>query len=152
MPLLPNGKIDRKRLTAEAARHAPAETAAQEPNERERQLLAIVSDILSHDDIGIHDDFFAIGGTSLLGMRYLARTGAAFGVDLGARDLMRAPTVSGMARLIADRAATSPPIRDRLRLGPSAAAMWRPLALARAEGQFERIDAAAIAYLPDDLA
>jgi amino acid adenylation domain-containing protein len=149
-PRLPNGKLDRAglaRMVAKESSHGatvPARTAV------EQKLLNLLTEILDGAAIGVDDDFFLIGGTSLLGMRYLARLGEVFQVDLGPADLLRAPSVAEMAELIAR--AHPPAGRHFEVVNEVAPATWRPLALARAEGAFGTIDAAAIAYLPDALA
>jgi predicted amino acid dehydrogenase len=88
-------------------------------------------------------------------MRYLARINDVCNVRLGAAALLRAPTVAAMAQLVADQSARGPSAETReldvpidTPIGPK---RWRPLAMRRAEGAFDAIDGAAIAYLPDDL-
>ena len=66
---------------------------------------------MGHDRIGLDDNFFALGGTSLLGMRYLARINDVCNVRLGAAALLRAPTVTAMAQLVADQLAGAPTSR-----------------------------------------
>jgi amino acid adenylation domain-containing protein len=152
LPRLPNGKIDRAGLAKLSARPHEEEAADDRPNAIEEKLIAILSDVLGTGDVRIDDDFFALGGTSLLGMRYLVRAREVLGVDLGPSDLIRAPTVRGLAQRIAAAAAAGPP---RLpgpvanRSGHETQALWRPLPVARAERTIGAIDAAAIAYLPD---
>ena len=59
----------------------------------EAQIAAILEELLGQDHIGLDDNFFSLGGTSLLGMRYLARVNDVFNVRLGAAAVLRAPTV-----------------------------------------------------------
>jgi hypothetical protein len=148
LPRLPNGKIDRTSLARMATAPAPGEMTAGPRSPLERTLTGVLRDILRADAIGIHDDFFAIGGTSLLGLRYLARVSEVLGVELGPAELLRAPTVAEMAELILS--ARSPDMTP-LGTADAAAPQWRPLARARAEGAFAAVDAAAIACLPDAL-
>ncbi|MEV0804951.1 condensation domain-containing protein [Micromonospora sp. NPDC050200] len=70
--------------------------AAQPRTERERQLLAIWSDLLRAGQLGIHDDFFAAGGDSLLAMQLVARCAEA-GIEVTPRQLVRHPTVAELA-------------------------------------------------------
>jgi yersiniabactin nonribosomal peptide synthetase len=56
-------------------------TAASHP-ETEKPLLQIWSEVLNHSGIGIHDDFFSLGGDSLAAMRCMNRISATFGVEL----------------------------------------------------------------------
>jgi amino acid adenylation domain-containing protein len=155
IPRLPNGKVDRRRLADEARLPPQRALASARPSTPvETQLVALLEELMRHASIGLHDNFFSIGGTSLLGMRYVARINDVYGVGIGASELMRAPTVASMAQLIAGLVAGAiPETGDRaVRMDtPIGRRLWRPLAMARAEGAFDEIDAAAIACLPDDL-
>jgi amino acid adenylation domain-containing protein len=156
LPRLPNGKVDRARLASTIiAPHATNGAAARPSNATEECLLALLKDILEAEQLNVEDDFFAVGGTSLLAMRYLARASEVLGVIIGPGDLLRAPTVASLAESINGGKLSG--WLDSARSASDAArsalpAMWRPLALARAEGLFDSIDAAAIAYLPDEIA
>ena len=156
IPRLPNGKIDRRWLAAQAQRPvAPAPETERPRTPLEARIAAILEELLGHDRIGLDDNFFALGGTSLLGMRYLARINDVCNARLGAAALLRAPTVAAMAQFVADQLAAGPTVetreRDVLLAAPIGEKRWRPLAMMRAEGSFDAIDGAAIAYLPDDL-
>lgn len=152
LPRLPNGKIDRERLAAGiAASPARRETRAEPRDAVETKLLAVLKDVLASDAVGVDDNFFEAGGTSLLGMRYLARVSDVLNVELGPADLMHAATVTSLAERIAEkRSAAATTAADEL---PVAADMsyWRPLPLLRAESGLARVDAAAIAYLPEEI-
>src|SRR5262249_8431991 len=150
LPRLPNGKLDRARLAAITLAQDSRERVTVEPrNGVEAKLLAMLKEVLALEDASIDDDFFAIGGTSLLGMRYLARVTEALHVELGASALLRAPTVERLAELI-DRGGAETASAELPGL-PELPSLWRPLPLARAEGTFASIDAAAIAYLPHEV-
>ncbi len=69
-------------------------------NEIEQTLVDIWQKILGLKQIGIHDDFFKLGGHSLLGTRIISRLQEAFKVSLPIRSLFEAPTVAEMAELI----------------------------------------------------
>src|SRR5436190_2409736 len=158
IPRLPNGKIDRRRLTA-LAQLPRAGVPTRDPNNPrssvEAQLLAVLQELFGHDNIGLDNDFFSLGGTSLLGMRYITRISEVYGVWLGAADLIRAPTVVSMAQLVTALLGSGPTSRPRAPSpsldSPLGSRSWRPLAMLRAEGAFDDIAAAAIAYLPDDV-
>ena len=153
LPRLPNGKIDRARLIAGAVTPSTPRGAAVAPRTPvEQKLLLLLEDVLGARDIGVEDNFFEIGGTSLLGMRYLARVSDVFNVDLGPADLMRASSVVSLAECIAEKRAAVPAnLESSERHHSGLESHWRPLALARAEGAFAAVDAAAIAYLPDEV-
>jgi predicted amino acid dehydrogenase len=121
----------------------------------EVKLARVLEELLNLESVPRDADFFALGGTSLLGMRYVIRINDIFRINLGAADLVRAPTIALMAQLVADRLSADV-MEPSARLGTASDAaigqkLWRPLALARAEGAFDEINAAAVIYLPDDL-
>ena len=161
IPRLPNGKVDRLWLAAEAQRPTARAPETERPRTAvEAQIAAILEELLGQDHIGLDDNFFSLGGTSLLCMRYLARVNDVFNVRLGAAAVLRAPTVAAMAQLVAEELAggstaggSTAEIRERNASldTPIGQKRWRPLAMMRAEGSFDEIDGAAIAYLPDDL-
>ena len=68
-------------------------------NATEEKLVAVLKEILEVENLSVEDDFFSIGGTSLLAMRYLARASEVFQVAIGPADLLRAQTVAGLADL-----------------------------------------------------
>jgi amino acid adenylation domain-containing protein len=154
LPRLPNGKIDRERLVAGAVALAGKREARVAPrNPVEEKLLAVLKDVIGSDDVGVEDNFFEAGGTSLLGMRYLARVSDVLNVELGPADLMRAASVVSLAECIAEKTAAA---ANTAALADGAAvatghSYWRPLPLVRAESGLARVDAAAIAYLPDEI-
>jgi amino acid adenylation domain-containing protein/non-ribosomal peptide synthase protein (TIGR01720 family) len=96
LPLTPNGKIDRKALpapSADAYDHAPF-AAPRTP--QEHALIAIWREVLRTDRIGIHDNFFQLGGDSILSLRVLARARKA-GLALTARSMFEHPTLAALA-------------------------------------------------------
>lgn len=99
MPLTPNGKIDRKALPApDASRNVIGYVAPNTPTEE--KLTAIWVDVLKVERVGIYDNFFEIGGHSLLVTQLSARIAEHFGRRLSLRDLFQAVTVAEMAALI----------------------------------------------------
>jgi acyl carrier protein len=101
MPLTANGKIDRRALAAIAVAAAPATAApAETQTQTERALAALWAELLELDRVGVDDDFFDLGGHSLLAIRAVARVRDKFGVNLSLRNLLDAPTVAGLARVI----------------------------------------------------
>jgi acyl transferase domain-containing protein len=91
---------------ATAARATP--TTYEPPrNEIEAEIVSIWQEVLGVAPLGIRDDFFALGGHSLLGTQIVARLRLAFDVDVPLRELYEAPTVAEMAeRVVQIRAAT----------------------------------------------
>ncbi|HVT61270.1 MAG TPA: phosphopantetheine-binding protein, partial [Thermoanaerobaculia bacterium] len=72
----------------------------------ERVLAKIFADVLGAPEVGRHDDFFALGGQSLLAMQIVLRLNRALRVELSVRALFDAPSVAGLAARLA--AAPSP--------------------------------------------
>jgi acyl carrier protein len=101
MPLTANGKIDRRALAAIAVAPAPVTAAPGEAQtQTEKALAALWAELLELDRVGVDDDFFDLGGHSLLAIRAVARVRDKFGVNLSLRNLLEAPTVAGLARVI----------------------------------------------------
>ncbi len=95
LPLTPNGKVDRFALPIPEAREG---TSAEAPRSPLEELVAgLWAETLGVARIGLHDDFFALGGYSLLAIRLLARLRAATGVELPLRALFAHPTVAALA-------------------------------------------------------
>jgi len=98
IPLTPNGKIDRQSLPTgdrpETATFTPPRTQI------ELDLAVIWQNILNLEQIGIHDNFFDLGGHSLLLTQLLAKVRAAFQIDLPLRTLFAAPTIAQLAASI----------------------------------------------------
>ncbi|WP_308296142.1 non-ribosomal peptide synthetase [Streptomyces sp. ISL-96] len=111
-PLTPNGKVNRAMLPTPgeiAAADQPAFVAPRTPAE---QLVADVwAGLLDVDRAGAHDDFFALGGTSLQLTRLAARLRDASGEQISLRGLLVATTVEAQAALIGAPGADEPPIR-----------------------------------------
>jgi amino acid adenylation domain-containing protein len=101
LPLTPNGKVDRRALARFEIAGEPGSRETAEPRTLIEELLAeIWCEVLSRERIGIHDDFFALGGHSLKATQLTARVRQACGVDLPLRRLFEAPTVAGLAQAV----------------------------------------------------
>ncbi len=101
LPMTSSGKVDRKALpepdwgiVLAQGKYVPPKPGVEE------QLGEIWSEVLGLDRIGAHDDFFDLGGNSLLALRLVARARAAFSVDLPLVSLFTAPTISGLAAIL----------------------------------------------------
>jgi amino acid adenylation domain-containing protein len=102
LPLTPNGKVDRRAL--ETARQRATPPAAPEHGPRgeiEQRVADLWTETLEIDSPGRDDDFFELGGNSLLAMRVTTRIVEAFGVRVTPRRFYEDPTVAGLARAIA---------------------------------------------------
>ncbi|MFD8522277.1 non-ribosomal peptide synthase/polyketide synthase [Streptomyces capillispiralis] len=107
LPLTPQHKIDLRALPAPGG--APAERHVEPRTDNERTLAAIWADVLGVDTVGVTDDFFDLGGDSILAARTLTRIREAFGAGLTLRDVFTARTVGALAPLTADPSAAAPP-------------------------------------------
>src|SRR5207245_418412 len=95
LPLLPNGKIDRRALPApDEGKVAEAQAFVAPRNPIEEVLGDIWTDVLKLKQIDIHANFFEIGGHSLLAIRVIARIRTAFQVELPVRCLFESPTIA----------------------------------------------------------
>ena len=101
LPLLANGKVDRKALPAPDRSRPELDTIFVSPRSpTERKLAEIWGDILSLDRIGIYDDFFDLGGHSLAVSRVVSRVIEHFQLKIPLQSLFTCPTVAEMARSI----------------------------------------------------
>jgi acyl carrier protein len=102
-PLTSNGKIDRKALPFPSFEYAQASNEFVEPRtETEKALAAIWNNVLKVERIGIHDDFFDLGGHSLLVIRAVSQIRDLFAIDLSPRTFFTNPTISGLARALGE--------------------------------------------------
>ncbi|MEV0533674.1 amino acid adenylation domain-containing protein [Kitasatospora sp. NPDC050463] len=120
LPLSPNGKLDRRALPAPLSERSASVDEPRTP--REEALCALFAEVLGVDRVGIHDDFFDLGGHSLLVSRLVSHVRSVLGVELGIRTLFEAPTVAGLAvrldRAQSDSFATLLPLRTEGSLPP----------------------------------
>lgn len=99
-----NGKIDRKQLPDPSTSTVPRNEAFDEPrNDLERMLADLWQTVLGVSNIGIHDDFFAIGGSSLLVTRVIAGIRRHHDIAIPVRDFFANPTIASIANLLAQR-------------------------------------------------
>jgi acyl carrier protein len=97
-PLTPNGKVDRKRLPPPEGRLQERSAPALAPrNQTEQRVAAIWSELLETESVGMRENFFDLGGHSLLLVRVHARLRDEFAADISVTDLFRFPTVELLA-------------------------------------------------------
>ncbi|WP_433198875.1 non-ribosomal peptide synthase/polyketide synthase [Nocardia sp. CA-107356] len=113
LPVNASGKLDRAALPA-PERNSTEYAAAATPVQA--VVARVFGEVLGHDRVGRDDDFFALGGNSLVATQVAARLGADLGCRLGVRELFTATTVSALAELI-ERAggASDVPVLAQLR-------------------------------------
>jgi len=98
LPLTPNGKIDRAALPEPGASNAlRSDAATRTRTQTEEKLMAILCNLLSIERVNPSDNFFLLGGHSLLGAQLLGQIQESFKVELPLRALFDNPTVAGIA-------------------------------------------------------
>jgi amino acid adenylation domain-containing protein len=97
LPQIPSGKLDRSTLSRwQPLAASPAEHAAPD-TETERRIAAIWESVLKVTAIGIHDNFFQLGGHSLTAVQIVSRLRETFEVGIPLVVLFDLPTVAGLA-------------------------------------------------------
>ncbi len=120
LPLLPNGKIDRKRLPSPQPDSALPDAQRVLPrNATEQSVMDVMEKVLKLPSLSVHDDFFALGGHSLLAAQLVAQLSKKFNLHLPFRLVFEAPTVEHMAGEIERRLHDSSAKRIALRHDPS---------------------------------
>lgn len=103
LPLLPNGKLDRKQLTLELiASDTNTENQVPETPE-EKRLATIWQDLFGIEQVGTQHQFFELGGHSLLAIRLAASVRQEFDVELSIKDIYNAENMAEMAAIIAKK-------------------------------------------------
>jgi len=101
IPLTSNGKVDRKALPAPSNSRPELGTPIVEPRTMlERELVSIWAEILSLQEVGIHDSFFDLGGHSLAATRVVSQVIKKFQLELPLQSLFQSPTIAEMAAVI----------------------------------------------------
>ncbi len=100
LPLTPTGKIDRRALAAIPRDELTGKSHRDPADECERRLIGVFEQLLEMRPVGPSDDFFDLGGHSLLAVRLLAAIRREMGCDIALSDLLRRPTVEGLASLV----------------------------------------------------
>jgi SAM-dependent methyltransferase/acyl carrier protein len=101
LPLSAHGKVDRQALPApEAERPEDAGAYAEPGGPLEKEIAAIWAEVLGLPRVGVNDDFFALGGHSLMATRVVSRLRDAFGVEVPLRATFQARTVAELAAVV----------------------------------------------------
>jgi len=101
LPLSPNGKLDRNALPAPDSEKSLRETSRVAPRTPlEEELASIWRQILNIEQVGVYDDFFEIGGHSLLVTQVIARVRDTCHVDLPLQVMFKTPTIAALAEAI----------------------------------------------------
>ncbi|WP_218653140.1 amino acid adenylation domain-containing protein [Nostoc sp. TCL26-01] len=101
LPLTANGKVDRQKLPAPGRERPQLEQVYIAPqNDLERLLVNIYADLLQIDQVGVDDNFFDLGGTSILIMQLALRVKQELGMELSVVKLFQYPTIAGLAQYL----------------------------------------------------
>jgi amino acid adenylation domain-containing protein len=135
LPLLPNGKVDRRNLPLPDTRLQAAQEFVAPRNEVEELISQTWREVLKVETVGIYDDFFELGGHSLLATQITSRLRDAFDREIPVRVLFDQPTVAELSMAIENllregAAAKLPPIvrvprEDSLPLSLNQEHLWR---------------------------
>lgn len=106
-PLNANGKIDRHALAEGYVAAAMQGGSAAELNPAEKKMIGIWRDVLGVNAIELDDNFFELGGHSLLAVQIIARIRNIFNVPIPLRCIFEAPTVAGLAAVVAQYSSDS---------------------------------------------
>jgi amino acid adenylation domain-containing protein len=111
LPTTATGKVDRSALPDPM----PSTTPAGRPpaTDTEKVLCGLFGELLGVPGVTVDDDFFALGGHSLLVMRLISRTRAALHAELSVKDVFEGPTVAVLAGRLTGAGATRPALRPR---------------------------------------
>jgi amino acid adenylation domain-containing protein/non-ribosomal peptide synthase protein (TIGR01720 family) len=123
LPLLGNGKVDRKRLPEpQTSRPSLADTYAPPVTEAERVLAGIWSEVLRVEQVGIHDNFFELGGDSILSVQIITRARQA-GLHVTAKQVFHRQTIAELAAVasysVPQSQATQDEVTGRVELTPA---------------------------------
>ena len=107
LPLTPNGKVDRKALPAPDGSRPDLESAFVAPRTAgEAALAEIWKDVLRVDRVGVHDNFFEVGGDSILSIQIVTRAAQA-GLKLSPKQIFEHPTIEELAAVATTAVAPS---------------------------------------------
>lgn len=103
LPLLPNGKVDRRALPRPDGSRPELKQSFVGPRTPAEEVIAgIWARVLGVKQIGVHDNFFELGGHSLLAMQVMSRLRDAFQIELPLRKIFEMPTVAALALEVED--------------------------------------------------
>jgi len=119
LPLTSNGKVDKRALSDPGEVHQHAEQYAAPVSHLQKQLVIIWQDILKKDRVGINDNFFEMGGHSLLAMRLISAVHKELKAVLAIKDLFANPSIFALANHLQQQDESAiPAIEAYPRTGP----------------------------------
>jgi amino acid adenylation domain-containing protein/FkbM family methyltransferase len=131
LPLMPNGKLDRKTLPPPVYNRAQLSEVYVAPRTHSEKILTrIWQEVLKIEEVGVYDNFFDLGGQSLMAVQVVSRIRDALQVDLSLRSIFEKPTIAALAKGLE----ASPQREDRAEAHTSAPVgetLARPLSFAQ---------------------
>ena len=97
LPMTESGKVDKKALPEPSVTELTGKQYMAPGTEMEKQLQSIWQQLLSKEEIGIHHDFFEVGGHSLLAMRVVSAIRKVLNIELSIKDLFLHSTIASLA-------------------------------------------------------
>ena len=118
-PLTPNGKINRWGLPAPGEGDLQKQVYVAPRNETEEKLCAIWQQVLSVEEVSIHDDFFTLGGHSLLATRLISLVREKLALEVPVRALFEQPTVAEFSRVFDEKSRIEALSKNRQKMSES---------------------------------
>ncbi|HEX8354146.1 MAG TPA: amino acid adenylation domain-containing protein, partial [Pyrinomonadaceae bacterium] len=110
LPLTPNGKVDRRRLPeTDGARPELEEAYVAPRSEIERVIAGVWQEALKVETVGVHDNFFNLGGHSLLLVQVHSRLREVLQAEVSIVEMFKYPTVSALAEHLSREVAAAEP-------------------------------------------
>ena len=100
LPLTSSGKVDRNALPAPGFERQVDTRYAAPRGEVQERVVQILAEVLGVERVGVHDDFFDLGGHSLMATQVASRVRSTFGVGLPLVDFFIAPTAAGVSQRV----------------------------------------------------
>jgi amino acid adenylation domain-containing protein/non-ribosomal peptide synthase protein (TIGR01720 family) len=149
LPMATSGKVDRRALPAPDLQQEPSESWQPPRTVTEGQLADLWAQVLGVDRVGTEDNFFALGGDSILSIQVVSRARQA-GLRLTSKDIFRHQTVAELAVVVAAGSAPEPVVPD-LVTGPAPGTPIQRWFLETGQGDPHNFTMSTLAELPPDL-
>lgn len=148
LPLLPNGKVNRQALTAPTPERTAADADDAAPRTPlEEALVQIWAEVLGHEMIGIHDDFFLRGGHSLQAMKLVARIATVLHRAVPVKTIFLCPTVARLASELENLPLTSQESSEKPTQGHSGSSDTEPVSSLASSVSLHKPDGSGISVL-----
>jgi non-ribosomal peptide synthetase component F len=148
LPLTASGKVDRRALPSHGGRRVSSGAAYAPPRtEAEQTIAALWREVLGVERVGVDDNFFDLGGHSLLLVRLVNKLRAAFTKEINVVDMFKYPTIHALAdflTLAEDEESSGEKTKDRASLRQASTRRWRQQrqqrrAAAAAQGEVDEV-------------